>query len=73
MGAANACPAALVRREPGDVAPIEGDPSRVRSKTACDQVEHRGLARAVRPEDAERLALRDFKRKKNRHCCPVKR
>ena len=38
---------------------VEADAAGGRREAAGDQVEQRGLARAVRPDDADRLARRD--------------
>ena len=59
MGAADAGAAASLRRHAGEVAAVEADVARGRRQAACDQVEQRGLARAVRPDDADRFARRD--------------
>ena len=55
-------PAAPVRRQRRDVAAVEHDAPGVGAHVAADQVEQRGLARAVGPEDAERLAGLDGQR-----------
>src|SRR5271166_1970463 len=60
--AADACATPLVRREPRDVLSVENNLPSVGSKTAGDQVENRGLARAIGAEDAQRLPFRDFER-----------
>ena len=52
--------AALVRRQPGDVGAFEEDRPAVRPKGAGDQVEQRGLAGAVRPDQADDLARFDL-------------
>ena len=59
MGAADAGAAASLRRRAGEVTAVEANGAAARRKAAGDQVEQRGLARAVRPDDAERLARRD--------------
>ena len=48
----------LVGTEGGDVVAVEGDPAGVRPLEAGDQIEERGLAGAVRPDDADQLARR---------------
>ena len=50
----------LMRRQTGDVRPVQGDVSRRRPKLAADDIEQRRLARAVRPD--ERMALARLKR-----------
>src|SRR5271166_2024368 len=65
--AADACAASAMRREPRDVVSVENDLPGVGSKTASNQVENRGLARAIGAEDAQRLALGDFEREMIRH------
>src|ERR1019366_10084991 len=54
--------AALVRAQACDVAPLVVHAAALASHVAADQVEERRLAGAVRPEDAERLALGHRKR-----------
>ena len=49
-------PGALVHRQRGDVIAIEFDAAAVGVDQAGDHVEHRGLAGAVRAEQADRLA-----------------
>ena len=44
-------------REVGDVSPIEQHPSLVGGLEARDQLEHRGLPRAVRPNEADYLSF----------------
>jgi hypothetical protein len=44
-------PRHLVGAQAGDVAPVEQYPARGRGDGAADQVEERGLAGAVRPDD----------------------
>ena len=48
-------------RQRGNVAIAQRDAARARLEHAGDDVEHRGLARAVRPDDREHLALLDRK------------
>src|SRR5262249_777595 len=48
----------VVGAHPADVAAVEADPASVGRVEARDHVEERGLARAVRPDDAEDLAWR---------------
>ena len=43
----------------GDVGAVEADCAGIGRDAAGDQVEQRGLAGAVRPDDSERLARRD--------------
>src|SRR5205807_1455107 len=50
----------LVGLEPGDVLPLENDRARGRRVDAGDRVEERGLARTVRPDEREDLALADL-------------
>jgi len=59
MGQRDAGPAARVRRDPGDVALVEDDGAALGPQTADQEVERGGLARAVRPDDPERLPRRD--------------
>src|SRR5262245_57788082 len=54
--------AALVGREPRDVLAAKADGPGVGPLVAPDQVEQRGLPRAVWPDDAERLAGLDRQR-----------
>ena len=58
-GAGDAPSADPVRREPADGVAGEADLAGVGSQRAGDQVEQRGLARAVRSHDADQLALRE--------------
>ena len=51
----------LLRRRTSEVTAIEANGAAARRKSAGDQIEQRGLARAVRPDDADRLARRDRK------------
>ena len=51
-------PGPLVRVEPAHVAAVEQDPARRRREHAGDDVEQRGLARAVGPDQAGDLARR---------------
>ena len=51
-----------VRRQAGDVRAIEADAARVGRTKAGDRREQRGLARAVRADQRDDLALRDVKR-----------
>ena len=53
---ADAEPRALVHRQRGDVVAVELDAAAVGVDQAGDHVEHRGLAGAVRAEQADRLA-----------------
>ena len=50
-------PAMLVRAQASDVVSVEDDPAGIERLEAGDQVEQRRLAGAVRPDDAEDLAL----------------
>ena len=50
----------------GDVDAVERDAAAVGADGAGDQVEQRGLAGAVRADDAERLALRDVETRRRR-------
>ena len=52
----------LMGREVGDVAPVEQHPALVGGLEARDQLEHRGLPRAVRPDEADDLSLAHSKR-----------
>jgi hypothetical protein len=45
--------------EPGQIPALEADRAAVGPLQARDQVEHRGLAGAVGPDQAEHAALRD--------------
>ena len=56
--ARDAEPRHAVRREAGDVAPVEHDRALLRRIEAGDRVGQRGLAAAVRPDQAEDLAAR---------------
>ncbi|MCY1300659.1 hypothetical protein D9M70_502360 [compost metagenome] len=56
--AADAALAALEHRLAGHIGAGEGDLAAIRGHTAGDQVEQRALARAVRADDAQRLARR---------------
>ena len=49
--------ASLLGRQAGDVAAREGHASGVRRIEPGDEIEHRGLAGAVRPDDADQLAF----------------
>ena len=49
-----------VGREPGDVDALEEDAALVRRIDAVDDVEQRGLAGAVGPDDGEQLAAVDL-------------
>ena len=49
-----------MRRQTGDVRPVQGDCSRIRPKLAADDIEQRRFARAVRPD--ERMTLARLKR-----------
>jgi hypothetical protein len=60
VGAADAGPAAPLRRLLQEVSAVETNAAGRRRQAAGDQVEQRGLARAVRPDDADRLARRDY-------------
>ena len=53
---ADAEPRALIHRQRGDVVAVELDAAAVGLDQPGDHVEHRGLAGAVRPEQADRLA-----------------
>src|SRR5262249_15836116 len=55
-GPAEAARADLMRGQPRDVVAVEDDPSLVRRVEARDDVEERGLAGAVGPDDAHDLA-----------------
>ncbi len=55
--AADAHPAAPLRRQPRDVGAGEHHAPGIGRNRAAGDAEQRGLARAVRPDDAERLAL----------------
>src|SRR5581483_4172231 len=55
-GARNAEPAAPVRRERREVRAFEHDPAAVAAQRTGDAVDQRGLARAVRADDAEPFA-----------------
>ena len=46
----------LVRRHPGDVAPVEADDAGIRRQRAGDQIQRGGLAGAVGAEQADDLA-----------------
>ena len=59
---ADAEPRALVHRQRGDVVAVELDAAAVGLDQAGDHVEHRGLAGAVRPEQADRLAAPHIER-----------
>src|SRR3546814_20860460 len=48
-----------VRRQRGDIGAVEQQPALGRVVDAADQVEHRGLAGAIRPDDGEDLAAGD--------------
>ncbi len=52
----------LVRRPPADLVTLESDAPRIRRDEPGDQVEQRGLARAVRPDHADQLARPDGQR-----------
>ena len=51
-----------VRAHPGDVPAVEAHGSRVRREKSRDEVEQRGLAGAVRPDEADDPALADIER-----------
>jgi hypothetical protein len=51
--------APVVRRGRADLRTEEADRARIRAQVAGDQVEERGLAGAVRADDADELAARD--------------
>src|SRR2546423_13865818 len=51
-----------VRRRPGDIFFVEEDSARSRRKGAGEQIEERGLARAVRPDDRVQRAGLDLER-----------
>src|SRR5439155_20389281 len=57
---ADAEPRALIHRQPGHVRAVEFDGAAVRLDQSGDHVEHRGLAGAVRAEQADRLAAADI-------------
>ena len=57
---ADAEPRAPVHRQPRDVVAVELDAAAVGLDQPGDHVEHRGLAGAVRPEQADRLAAPDI-------------
>jgi hypothetical protein len=59
IGAADAAAAPRVRQQGSDLLIGEHHPTAVNPYVTADQVEQRGLAGAVRPDDAERLAARD--------------
>ena len=59
--AADAGDAAGAWRRRRDIAAVKVDRAAVRREQAGDQIEQRGLAGAVGPDDAERFALGDFK------------
>ena len=56
-GAREPAPAAPLGREPRDVGAVEADAAGVGRHRAGGDAEQRGLAGAVRPDDAERLAV----------------
>ena len=56
-GTADPRAAAVLPREAGDVLVVERDPTRVGPIHAGDQIEQRGLAGAVRPDDAQRFSV----------------
>ena len=58
--APDACDAALPRRRAGDVVAVEVDFAAIRRVQSGDEVEQRRFAGAVRSDNAERFALRDF-------------
>ena len=58
-GARDAAVHHLVARQARDVLPLEHDAAGRRVEHPCDDVEHRGLAGAVGPDDREHLALLD--------------
>ena len=60
--AADAGKAAALRRDAGDVLAVELDRAGIGRHRAGDQREQRGLAGAVRADDAQRLALGDRQR-----------
>ena len=57
---ADAEPRALIHRQLGDVVAVELDGAAIRLDQAGDHVEHRGLAGAVRAEQADRFAAADI-------------
>src|SRR6476659_3582217 len=57
--ARDAQPRDLVRREPDDALTAEGDVAVIGRVQTCDDVEYGALAGAVRPDDADDLALFD--------------
>src|SRR4051812_14698677 len=57
---ADAEPRALIHRQLGDVVAVELDRTAVGLDQAGDHVEHRGLAGAVRTEQADRFAAADI-------------
>src|SRR3546814_20692862 len=50
-----------VRRQRGDIGAVEHQPALGRAVVAADQVEHRGLAGTVRPDDGEAIAFGNVK------------
>ncbi len=58
---ADAGDAAHAWRRAGDVASVKSDRAGIRLEQAGDEIEQRRFAGAVRADDAERLARRDFK------------
>jgi hypothetical protein len=57
-GAGDAPDTNCVRGQPADGMAVEADLSGVGAQGAGDEIEQRGLARAVRPHDADQLAFR---------------
>ena len=49
-----------MRRQAADFRALEADRAGARAQSAGDQIERRALARAVRPDEAEDLALAHF-------------
>ncbi len=62
VAAAEAAPGDAMRRPAGDVLAVEADASRRRLQLARQQVDERGLAGAVRPDDAVHLVGREVER-----------
>src|SRR5690606_11355579 len=59
LGEPEAEPDAAVRRQAGEVLAGKADPARLRVHHAGDRAQYGGLAGAVRPDQAEELAVRD--------------
>ena len=68
--AGDAKPAALGRRQTGDVAAFEQHASRIRRQHAGDDAEQRRFARAVRAEHAERFTFGKFEDRGRRRSRP---